>query len=177
MTALHSLQLKLAKRYAKALSEFDDREQIYDDLKKASDKIAVTACLKYFLELPMADPEDKKIVMDEAFEGVCRHTMNFLCLLADKNRISYIDAVVEELRKKLDEINNILRIEVFSAVELLEDEKLKLKEKLEKKLGCGVELDYTIDKNIVAGLVIKIGDQVIDDSLRSRFEAIKRQLS
>lgn len=176
MTAFNSKQIKIAKPYASALCAFDERDKIFDELKNVSSVISNSDDLKQFLVNPIVSINDKKEIIAKVFEDLSLNTKNFLFLLADKNRIDYFESILEQFGQELDEINNVKRVEIISAVELNEDEKFRIKDKLQRKLSCEVAPLYKIDAAIVAGLVIKIGDKVIDNSLKSRIEGMKRQL-
>ena len=176
MSIFNSKQLKIAKRYAAALCELDNRDVILAELQEVASVFSQSSDLKSFLISPVITTDDKKNVIEEVFASLSQSTKNFLFLLADKNRIDFFDSILEQFRVELDELNNVKRIEVYSAVELTEEEKTKIKEKLQIKLSCEIVPDYKIEENIMAGLVIKIKDKVIDLSLQTKFEDMKRQL-
>lgn len=176
MSTVNPKQLKIAKRYASALAKLDSRDEVYYDLQKVEQVFKESAELREFLENPIITVFDKKDVMSKVFSDLKDNTFNFLSILIDKNRIVYFDAILEQLCNEIDELNNVTRVEIVSAVELTEEEKFNLKDKLQRKLSCNVSSKYIIDESIYAGLIIKIGDKVIDNSLKSRFENLKRQL-
>ena len=79
--------------------------------------------------------------------------------------------------KGLDAAKNILRVEVVSAVEVDEDLRENLKTKLESKLNKSIVLDYSINPDIIAGIILKIQDKTIDGSLAHRLESLQRKLA
>lgn len=176
MSAFNPKQTKIAKRYASALCAFEERAKIFDELKEVLSVISNSDDLRQFLVNPIVSVDDKKEIIAKVFENLDSNTMNFLFLLADKNRIGYFDSIFQQFGHELDEINNVKRVEIVSAVELNEDEKFRVKDKLQRKLSCDIAPIYRIDESIVAGLIIKIGDKVIDNSLKTRIESMKRQL-
>lgn len=176
MTSFNPKQTKIAKRYASALCAFDARNSIFDELKDVASVLSNSEDLGKFLVNPIVTTEDKKEIIGKVFADLSENTKNFLFVLADKNRMAYFNSILEQFGLELDEINNVKRVEVISAVELTEDEKFRIKDKLQRKLSCDVVPLYSLDAAIIAGLVIKIGDKVIDNSLKSRFDGLKKQL-
>ena len=77
---------------------------------------------------------------------------------------------------ELDLIKGLERVEVISAVEMKEDAKNRLKQKLEEKLKKSVMINFEQDAEIIAGLVIRIGDSVIDNSLRHKLEDLSKEM-
>ncbi len=99
--------------------------------------------------------------------------VNFLKILVDKNRFSLFNDILSAYRETLDDINNISKVRVTSAVEMTKEAQDKLKSKLEEKLKKKVVFDMDINPDIIAGLVIKIGDNVVDMSLKHKLEDFK----
>lgn len=174
--AVNSKQLKIAKRYAIALSTFDEINLLSNELQSVKTVLKNSNDLNEFLLNPIITISDKKEILDKVFTDFSQNLKNFLHVLIEKNRFAYFDSILTELNTILDEKNNVKRVEVISAVELLDEEKNRLIDTLQRKLSCVVTADYKIDENILAGLIIKIGDKVIDNSLKTRFSGLKRQL-
>lgn len=172
---VNSKQLKIARRYAAALSDFDDVE-LLNELCVVADILDKSNDLYSFLLNPIVTIADKKEVLEKVFVDFSKNVKNFLFILVEKNRFSYFSSILDEFKSISDEKNNIKRVEIVSAVELLDDEKNRLIDKLQRKLSCVVSANYSIDENILAGLIIKIGDKVIDNSLKTKFSGLKRQL-
>ena len=79
-------------------------------------------------------------------------------------------------KKILDEMNNTVRIEIVSALELSENRKVQIQNKLKEKLNKNISTNYNIDNSIIAGLVYKIGDDVLDTSFQHKLEMLKDEL-
>lgn len=172
----------IADRYSDALVELakDGKltyGQISTDLALIKNTLETSKDLNDFLINPLISMEDKKTIIDKVFSGEINALMiNFLKVLVDKSRFSTFDSVIESYNKALDNINSISRITVVSAVEMPEDLKNKLKNKLETKLKKSVVLDLEINSDIVAGLVIKIGDNIVDMSLKHKLEDLSKSI-
>ncbi len=172
----------IAQRYAEALVEIakDGKltfEKISTDLNLINEILTQSTDLGTFLNNPITSIEDKKEIINKVFsQEIDPLIVNFLKVLVDKNRFNTFNDILDAYNESLDDINNISRIQVTSAVAMNEDAKNKLKTKLETKLKKNVILDLDINSNIIAGLVIKIGDNIIDMSLKNKLESLSKVL-
>lgn len=170
--------LKVAKRYAKALIELskDDLESVLSNLEIIKTIIFENPNFAAFFSHPVIPVQDKKDTIESALRGKISDTvLNFVGTLLDENRFLIFDSIYELFKKEFDIIKNRQSVKIISAVELEENEKKRLEEKLSKKLQKEVILSYKTDEDILGGLVIKLDDKVIDLSLKTRFAALKKQ--
>jgi len=173
----------IAQRYADALVQIakDGKltfEKISKDLNLISEILEQSKDLKEVLVNPVISIDDKKEILDKVFSNeVDVLIINFLKILTDKNKFDIFDDILEAYNKSIDNINNIKRVSVTSAVTMPEDAKSRLKQKLEEKLKANVIIDLNINKDIIAGLVIKIDDNVIDMSLRHKLEDLSKSIT
>ena len=168
-----------AKRYSDALLELSqDSDKIRKELEEIVDTLSSSQDLKDFMSNPVISIEDKKSVIEKIFAGKIDKTLlNFLKLLVDKDRFNLIDEILESYSKDVDKQKNIQKVSVISAIELDEELKSKLINKLAQKLNKNIELETQLDKDIIAGLVIKTEDNVIDMSLKHKFEEMKKGIA
>lgn len=172
----------IAQRYSDALVSIAKEgkltyTKISTDLTAINEILSQSKDLKEFLLNPLISNEDKKDVVDNVFSNeVDVLIVNFLKILIDKKRFNIFNEIINAYNKALDDINNISRVMVTSAVVMSEDSKKKLKVKLEEKLKKNVVLDLNINTDIIAGLVIRIGDNVIDMSLKHKLEDLSRNI-
>lgn len=174
-------QIKIAKRYAEALFENSNisnkLQLVFDNLKLIESVLNENFELKSFLENPVISHSDKKDVISEIFnEHVDESVKNLLFLLIDNNRFDLFFGVVIAYSNKLDETNNILKVKVISAVEVSEELKNALVQKLENKVSKKVVPEYEIKPEIIAGLIIEVSDKTIDTSLKTKLNNLKKQL-
>jgi len=173
----------IAQRYAEALVELvkDGKltyEKVSADIKTVLQTLKTSFDLQEFLTNPLISIEDKKEVAARVFtDEIDTLVLNFIKILIDKDRFCQFEAVSEAYDKILDKINNVSRIKVTSAVALGEDAKKRLKEKLENKLSKKVTFDWEISPEIIAGLVIQMGDNVIDTSLKHKLEDLSKSIT
>lgn len=172
----------IAQRYADALVQIarDGKltfEKISKDLNLIKEILEQSKDLKEVLVNPVISADDKKEIINKVFsDEIDVLVINFLKLLTDKNKFDIFDDVLEAYNKLIDSIDNIKRVSVTSAVTMPEDAKGRLKQKLEEKLKANVVLDLNINKDIIAGLVIKIDDNVIDMSLKHKLEDLSKSI-
>lgn len=173
----------IADRYAHALVKIaqDGKltyKKISSDLSLIKKTLTDSGDLKEFLNNPLISASDKKEILEKVFsQDIDILVMNFLKLLTDKKRFYVFMEIVDSYNKFLDKLNNISRIRVISAVELSENTKSSLKLKLEEKTRKNVILDTDINSDIIAGLIIKIGDNIIDMSLKHKLEDLSKNIA
>lgn len=174
--------LVVSKRYAQALIELQNAgvitsEEILNDLKTISDTLKASQDLNEVLSNPVVGIDDKKDIVDKVFADKISQTVkNFIKVLIDKNRFSAFKYIVYAYEHELDLIKGLERVEVISAVEMKQEAKERLQRKLEEKLKKSVIINFEQDAEIIAGLVIKIGDSVIDTSLKHKIEDLSKEM-
>lgn len=184
---VNTKDILIAQKYSDALvqitkdGEFAGRltyQKISTDLNLVKEILTQSKDLDEFLTNPITSVEDKKEIIDKVFSTeIDGLIINFLKILMDKRRFELFNDILVSYNKSLDDVNNISRIEVTSAVEMTEEAKNKLKEKLEEKLKKNVVFELNINPNIIAGLVIKMGDNVIDMSLKNKLEDLSKNIT
>lgn len=182
MAKTQNKNILIANRYAEALVDIAKSgkltfEKITADLNVIEEILVKSPDLKEFLENPLISAEDKKNILYKIFSNdIDVLTLNFLKVIIDKDRFSAFGEILNSYREYLDKINNLSRVKVVSAVTLSDDAKSRLKNKLETKMNKTVSLEWEIDKEIIAGLVIKIGDNIIDTSLKHKLEDLSKAI-
>ncbi len=176
------LENSAVERYGKALFELAVEENqlglfgkelsgIYDILVNHSD-------LERLLNHPRIQEDDKKDLMNKILGSeVSPLILNFIMLIIDKGRESLLKEIIKYYQYLEREARGILEVEVFTAFELTSDNQQKLNTKLSKLTGKEVELKMMIDSTLVGGIKLKIGDQIIDGSIKRHLELIKENLA
>lgn len=173
--------LPLAKRYSDALTQVaQEREQldtVHSDLMTVVESLDSVSVMKNFLSHPVVPFNEKKDMVKSVFEGRLQEcSMNLLFILLEKNKISLINNIFYCYEESMDEAKNVLKVGVVSAVDVDEDLKNKLKEKLENKLKKNVKFEFEVDPEIIAGMVLKIQDKVIDGSMAAKLQGFKKSI-
>ncbi|HBG50165.1 MAG TPA: hypothetical protein DDW90_11875 [Cyanobacteria bacterium UBA9971] len=171
----------IADRYALAFMDLAQRQDMFDkfdsDLALVKETVAVNKDLKDFVEHPLIQASDKKEVIDKIFrEHVSVYTLNLIKLLIDKNRLHILAILADHYKALLNKKRNISTAQIITAIEIDEETKNRVKEKLQKVFSKTIEVETSIDKEIIAGMIVKVGDKIIDGSIKTKFENMKKQV-
>ena len=172
----------IADRYAQALFEVGEETQttseLYQELSELVDIFNENKDLYNILKSPLIGREDKKNVMQNIFKNQLSNSMNnFLKLVIDKDRISAIENLKESYKSLLNDKNNILEGTAITAVKLSEKEIKDLEKNLSIKYNKNVTLNNIVDETILGGVLVKLGNEEIDGTVRTRLSKMKNQLS
>jgi len=161
----------LATPYAESLLQVAESRQETDTVaSQARDLLALwhsSAQLREAMASPVLEPEAKKAALAALFDGqVTPSVQNLLKLLADRQRIAVLDAVLERFLELYRELRQITLAKVSSATPLSEEQQAQLNQKVQAIAGTqAVEFDLTVDPALIGGFVVNLGSQVIDASL------------
>ncbi len=152
-------------------------EDIFNDLKTVKQAVSESEDFAKVMENPSISDSTKDEIVDEIFTGkINNRILNFLKILISKKRFKELNLIIQAYSNELDKINNTQRIEVISAVELTDEQKQKLTKKLEIKLHKNIVASWILNKDIIGGLVIKIDDNIIDNSLKHKLESLSKNI-
>lgn len=172
---------KLARRYAEALGELAFSQNVLDevenDLALVRQTILEQPALARLLEDVNTSDERKDSVIREIFEGrLGRIPLNFVRLVVAKRRGEYLVDMIDAFHEYANEKRGIMEVEVTTAAPLGQQEEQALSEKLSQITGCDVKLIPKEDVSLIGGVVVKIGDLVMDGSLKTRLESLRESL-
>ncbi|NVM57399.1 MAG: F0F1 ATP synthase subunit delta [Desulfobacterales bacterium] len=176
------ISLRIARRYAKALltigKEDGQAEAYRKELADFIQFLEEQEDLEQAISNPLYDAESRKKVLQAVVErlGLSRVMMSFLFLVFDKGRIQYLKDIYAFYEKLTDELANIVRADLVSAVDLTEETVAKIQAALSKKTGKEVKLETKVDPSLIGGVVTKIGDLVLDGSIRTQLVSLKESL-
>lgn len=166
-------------RYAEAFfSSIDneDFEECFKDFEAFSAFYVGYEGLREILNHPTIHPQRKIEMIQRIFGTNARQrVVDFICLLLKRKRINLFEAITQEVERLYRRKNNIRGIIVKSSVSLTFTERNKLRELLAQKFGR-VEIREVVDADVIGGLVIQFGDQVIDDSLKARIKLLREMM-
>ena len=176
---MQSSERVLAWRYGRALFEAatakNEAGKIQAELQAAQPTIRELLPL---LRHPRVSSAEKRKKLETALSGkMSPLTQRFLGLLIDKKRFDLLALVVADLGKLVAEKNNVATARVRTARALSADAQQKLKDKLENFAGKTIELEIKEDPGIIGGLVVRLGDWVLDSSLRGQLRNLKETIN
>ena len=175
------LEGAVGSRYAGALFEIAERDGNIDKLEQELDNIRDTIKGSRDLEKVMyfsqVNPDEKKAILKGIFKDqISGLTFNFLFLLIDRQREAFLDSIVSTFKKLAYKARNTEQVQVTSAVELNENEKAELEKSLEKLTGKKVQSSYSVDPLLIGGVMVRIGDRIIDGSVRNKLASVREHL-
>ncbi len=168
----------IGKEYGTALfmlaREKDAEEQYFQALELLKTSFENEPGYTEFLASPSINLAERISAIESAFEGkIPEDVLSYLCLLCEKGRIPDFMDSHEQYALLLDAFRRVANAVVTSALELTEEEKKALNEKLEKMCGASVKIEYRIDPSIIGGVIVEMDGKTIDGSLRSRLSSVK----
>jgi len=179
--------LKIARRYAKALliiGKEDDKAETYkEELDRFSDLITSQKELEQAITNPLYDVGGRKKVLQTVIEkvNISKVMASFLLLLFDKGRFGFLNDINEFYKKLADELKGVVRANLVSATELSSETVEKIRTTLSKKTGKDIILEVEQDPSLIGGIVSRIGDLVLDGSIKTQLlnmrESLKRSES
>ncbi len=172
----------VAVRYADALYSLADKAgglgKIEEDLTLISETVASHDGLTYALVAPTVATSVKHSILTQVFEKHVSETMlRFMYVLVDKKREEYLDTILEVFQERLREERGEVECHVTSAKALTSALRKDLEESLESFTGKKVQLVEDVDADLVAGMVVVVGDRVIDTSFRNQLREIEDRMS
>ena len=173
---------KVEKKYAEALFALsndgnrEERLQILEEWVKLLKDIPEMLAL---IENPSFQEWDRNGLLCDTMQQFCpgdQVMMDFVMELAANHRLGELPSIVENYRSLLRASKGIVAAQISSAFEITEEEKEELKVEMQQALGSEVEIEWLVNPDLIGGLVIKIGDSVIDNSLQGALARMQRDL-
>jgi len=171
----------LARRYAQALMELaeTDSASIADRLAQFNELLEANPILKEVLVSPAFRMDERKRVFDQIISrlGWGKPLDRFLWYLVEHRRMVFLGAIVESFLDKLDRAQGRVRVQVTSAQQLDETVVANLKKALADGLKKEVIVETQVEPRVLAGVQVRIGDLVVDGSLRTQLNNLKDVLT
>ena len=169
-----------SKRYAQALFELARESGTVADWDEQLATLAAAAGTPEFvslMEAPEITADERSRALEHVLPDMSDGASNLLHLLARARAVQVLPQVHERFRELVDASQGVVRVEVASAVELSEDNTKRIVEQLSAALGGDVRVTASVDSELLGGLVIRVGDRVIDGSARQRLNSLRGALA
>jgi F-type H+-transporting ATPase subunit delta len=172
---------EIARVYAEALFEVakekDKLDEIREQLGQFTDALEQSREMQVFFFSPYFSSAEKKDGINRVLDGADEELVNFLELLAEKHRMP----VIFRIRRQFDELwkreNRKIDVTVTSATELDPEVVERIGKEIEEQTGQSVELSSRVDDSILGGLVLQVGNMVLDASIRNRLEKLRKSVA
>jgi ATP synthase F1 delta subunit len=172
---------EIARVYADALFAVADDggklDKVRDQLGEFADAVAADRDLQIFFFSPYFSSAEKREGIDKAVSGAEPELVNFLELLAEKHRMPAIFRIRQDFDELWSKANKRLDVSVTSAVELDSSVVKQVGEAVEKQTDRKVDLTSEVDEDILGGLVLRVGNMVLDASLRAKLERLRKEVA
>ncbi|HEV3228375.1 MAG TPA: ATP synthase F1 subunit delta [Solirubrobacteraceae bacterium] len=171
---------EIAQVYARSLfevaREHDKLDVIHDQLGQFADAVESQRELAVFLFSPYFSTEEKKDGLRRVVQGAEPVLNNFLDLLVEKHRMPVIFRIRVALDALWREENRLLPVQVTSAIELDEATVRGIGEQIGKRTDRKVELTTEVEPGILGGIIVRVGNSILDASIRNRLEQLRKQV-
>lgn len=172
---------EIARVYADSLfevaREHDKLDEVREQLGSFADAVDENRDLQVFFFSPYFSSAEKIEGLQNAISGADDELVNFLELLVEKHRMPAIFRIRDKFEELYAEETKRLEVNVTSAIELDERVVKRVGDEIEKQTGRRVELSSTVDENVLGGLVLRVGNVVLDASLRNKLEKMRREIA
>ena len=178
MSELASISSGIAARYASAVFELakdaSDLKTLESNVQDLDTVLADSSDIRDLINSPVVSREDQA----NAIAAVAKKmklmpiVSNTLALMASKRRLFVLPALVAQLRALIAEEKGEITAEVISAKAMTKTQTDKLAKAIKARIGKDVKIDATVDEELIGGLVIKVGSQMIDTSIRSKLNSL-----
>jgi ATP synthase F1 delta subunit len=172
---------EVAKVYSEALfdvaKEKDELDEVQQQLGQFADAVDRNRDLQVFFFSPYLSSAEKKEGIERAISGAEPELTNFLELLVDKHRMTEVFRIRRELDELWKHENRRIDVTVTSAVELDPSVVEKIGQEVERQTGEKVDLSSEVDGEILGGIVLQVGNMVLDASIRNRLEKLRKSVA
>ncbi|MBV9311481.1 MAG: ATP synthase F1 subunit delta [Solirubrobacterales bacterium] len=172
---------EIAQVYARSLFEVAVERELIDDVREQlgqfADALHENRELSVFFFSPYFSTEEKKEGLDRMVKDAEPVFLNFLEALIERHRMPAIYRIRDEYESFWEETNKLLPVKVTSAVELDRDTVKQIGKRIGDQTGLKIELSSEVDPNIVGGVVLRVGNYVLDASIRSRLNQLRKQVA
>jgi len=172
---------EIASVYARSLFEVaqdqDKLDTVRDELGEFADALNGSRELQMFLFSPYFSTTEKTEGLDKAISGGDETVVNFLKLLIEKHRMPVVFRIRAELDQLWEEENRMLPVTVTSAVELDKGTVKQIGDRIAEQTDRKVDLSSEVDPDILGGIIVQVGNSVLDASIRNRLENFRKQVA
>lgn len=172
----------ISKTYGDALFELAQEENkmdvLLEEAQAVRDILRQESEFGKLMEHPKISREEKVQVAEAVFQGkICQELMGFLVIVIEKDRYPELDAILMYFVDQVKEAKHIGVAFVTTAVSLDEATRMKVKQRLlDTTTYASMEMHYIVDPEILGGMVIRMKDRVVDTSIRTKLNELKKQL-
>ncbi|MDX8392697.1 MAG: F0F1 ATP synthase subunit delta [Mariprofundaceae bacterium] len=166
----------IARRYARALFELNEEGLAIDKQLASAAAVAALPEVQAVLSQPQIPAATKATIIDKAAGGLGKEMNRLLAMLCERGKATLLPEIYSVFAAMQRQAGSEIEAEVISATSLNAKTQAGIAAALSKSAGCKVSIKTSEDKDIMGGLVLRIGDRQLDYSLRTRLEGLKRAM-
>jgi F-type H+-transporting ATPase subunit delta len=172
---------EIARVYADALfgaaQDTDQLDEIHEQLGQFTDAINESPDMRTFFFSPYFSSAEKREAISAAVSGASKELINFLDLLAEKHRVPVIFAIRRRFDELWAEAKKRLEVKLISAVELDQAVVDQVAGEVRRQTDREIDVETEVDPEILGGLVLQVGNKVLDASLRNKLERLRKEVA
>jgi F-type H+-transporting ATPase subunit delta len=172
---------EIAEVYARSLfevaSEHDRLDAVREQLSQFADALGQERQLAVFFFSPYFSTVEKKDGLRRGIDGADEIFLNFLEALIERHRMPVIFRIRTRFEEMWDKVNQLLPVQVTSAIELDAKTLQSIGKQIGEQTGDQIELSSRVDPEILGGVVLRVGNFILDASIRTRLEQLRRQVA
>ncbi len=174
--------IRIARRYAKALIAISDKDKSHESVARDLDKVVEGLAKEPSVATALSNPTIRSRTKGEVVRKIASSLMlrpsttNFLLVLNEHDRLGELTAIRNEFARRLDVIQGRVRAKVTSAKPLTTMDKKRVEDALRKATGKTVLVDTAVDERLIGGVVTKMGNLVLDGTVRTQLDTLKARL-
>ena len=172
---------EIAAVYARSLfevaQEHNKLDTVRDELGAFADAVDANRELQTFFFSPYFSTAEKSDGLDRAVSGADPIVVNFLKLLIENHRTPAVFRVRREFDRLWREENKLLPVQVTSAVELDQATVTQIGDRIAQQTGQKIDLSASVEPDIIGGIIVRVGNSILDASIRNRLEQLRKQVA
>ncbi len=172
---------EIAAVYARSLfevaKEHGKLDLVRDELGQFADALSDERQLAVFFFSPYFSSTEKKDGLEKLIDGADEIFMNFLQALIERHRMPAIFRIRSRYDQMWDDENQLLPVQVTSAIELDKHTIRSIGDRIGEQTGLKIELSSDIDPDILGGIVLRVGNFILDASIRNRLNQLRKQVA
>ena len=173
---MEEIAVVYARSLFEAAVEQDRLDDVRDQLGQFTDALNADRQLQVFFFSPYFATQEKEEGLHRAVDGADPLVMNFLELLLENHRMPVLFRIRREFDARWEEHNRRLPVEITSAVQLDEGTVHSIGERIAEQTGRRIDLSSNVEPAILGGIVVRVGNMVLDASIRNRLETLRKQV-
>ena len=173
---MEEISVVYARSLFEAAIDEDKVDVTREQLGEFTDALTADHRMQVFFFSPYFSTQEKKEGLHRAIDGAEPIFMNFLELLLENHRTPALFRIRREYERLWEAYNRLLPVSITSAVELDAETVKQIGDRIAEQTGQTIELTSTVEPDILGGIVVRVGNQVLDASIRNRLDTLRKQV-